>query len=327
MKAKLRRAGLWLACLLLACVLLPVSAQARTAIDVTRDDCTLTITYPCPGVEFRLYRVAEVSRTGTFTLTGDFRDLPVQLNGLDKIGWRQAANTLDGYVDQRKLEPADRASIGSDNKLTFSNKTPGVYLVTWDQHTAADGTYIPQPFLICLPDLALDDSWDYAVEAVPKYEHIPGGGPDGPDTPIKRRVRKVWRDGGAQDRPERIVVQLLRDGEVWQEVTLSAENGWEYEWPELDAKYSWKIVEKEVPDGYTVTTDRDGNTFLVTNTWTPPDVPDVPDTPDTPDTPDEPKIPQTGQLWWPVPLLALGGMGLFLAGWLRRRTWGGNDEA
>lgn len=31
------------------------------------------------------------------------------------------------------------------------------------------------------------------------------------------------------------------------------------------------------------------------------------------------KLPQTGQLWWPVPLLAAAGMILFAAGWMQRR--------
>lgn len=55
-----------------------------------------------------------------------------------------------------------------------------------------------------------------------------------------------------------------------------------------------------------------------------PDIPDTPDTPDVPDTPDTPggdRLPQTGQLNWPVPVLAGVGLVLFLAGLLllRRR--------
>ena len=33
------------------------------------------------------------------------------------------------------------------------------------------------------------------------------------------------------------------------------------------------------------------------------------------------RLPQTGQLWWPVPLLALTGSFLFLVGWLRRKEF------
>lgn len=52
-----------------------------------------------------------------------------------------------------------------------------------------------------------------------------------------------------------------------------------------------------------------------------PSEPDVPDVPDVPDTPGGDRLPQTGQLNWPVPVLAGAGLVLFLAGLLllRRR--------
>ena len=50
-----------------------------------------------------------------------------------------------------------------------------------------------------------------------------------------------------------------------------------------------------------------------------PDIPEQPDSPDTPvspGTPDKPVLPQTGQLNWPVPVLAVSGVLLFAAGWV-----------
>lgn len=64
---------------------------------------------------------------------------------------------------------------------------------------------------------------------------------------------------------------------------------------------------------------------------TPPGNPDTPDTPDTPDypeqpdtpvypsNPDKPVLPQTGQLNWPVPVLACSGVLLFAIGWVLNR--------
>ena len=64
---------------------------------------------------------------------------------------------------------------------------------------------------------------------------------------------------------------------------------------------------------------------------TPPGNPDTPDTPDTPDypeqpdtpvypsNPDKPVLPQTGQLNWPVPVLACSGVLLFAVGWVLNR--------
>lgn len=39
--------------------------------------------------------------------------------------------------------------------------------------------------------------------------------------------------------------------------------------------------------------------------------------------PDEPNLPQTGQLWWPVPVLLIAGLALLIAGSLRRRKGNG----
>lgn len=340
MKLHYRATGIWLACLLLAGILLPSTAMARGMVEVDRTDCALSIQYPCSGITFRLYRVADISAPGDFTLTEDFKRYPVSLTGLDSTGWRNLANTLGGYIARDRLSPADTQTTSRTGQLTFSGKTPGLYLVTWDRHTTDGYTYVPQPLLVSLPGLDQDDNWVYALDAVPKYDKDKEPDePDGPDT-VDRRVWKVWKDDGTK-RPGSVTVQLLRDEEVYNEMVLSAGNNWKHTWTDLDAKYNWQVVEKTVPDGYTVTVSRDGITFVVTNTQTPsdisdpsdepelPDVPNEPDMPDKPDTPDgpgvpqtrpdEPDIPQTGQLWWPVPLLACGGMGLFLAGWLKRR--------
>ena len=58
-----------------------------------------------------------------------------------------------------------------------------------------------------------------------------------------------------------------------------------------------------------------------------PDEPDGPDVPDTPDEPDEPSLPQTGQLWWPVGLLAISGALLVLLGIWNRMRYRGKHEA
>lgn len=59
-----------------------------------------------------------------------------------------------------------------------------------------------------------------------------------------------------------------------------------------------------------------------------PSTPGNPSTPGTPSNPGEPgeEVPQTGQLWWPVPILAVSGMALFLLGWARQRKWSGGHE-
>ena len=42
--------------------------------------------------------------------------------------------------------------------------------------------------------------------------------------------------------------------------------------------------------------------------------PEVPDVPNEPNVPNEPGLPQTGQMNWPVPIMAIGGIAVFMLG-------------
>ena len=65
--------------------------------------------------------------------------------------------------------------------------------------------------------------------------------------------------------------------------------------------------------GYTVSITQESGTFVVTNTPKQPSV--MPPT----DQPKEPTLPQTGELWWPVPVLAAAGLLLIAAGAGKKR--------
>lgn len=71
-------------------------------------------------------------------------------------------------------------------------------------------------------------------------------------------VEKVWKGDKEEDRPDKIKVQLLRDGTpLGEPVTLKAEN-WSYTWKNLPASdeeghiYRYSVAEIEVPEGYEV---------------------------------------------------------------------------
>ena len=113
-------------------------------------------------------------------------------------------------------------------------------------------------------------------------------------------------------------------------MTLSAGNGWSHTWSGLDDGCTWTVVEKEC-EGYTVRVEREGITFVMTNTYAA-EIPDdpTPEAPLPPDpakpTPGGPTLPQTGQVWWPVPLLLMTGLLLLAVGLFRRRTTGDERE-
>ncbi len=347
MKNRWKR-GVALLCALACMIGFAVPAWAYTALDLTRKT-SLTLIYgepkAIPGARFDLYRVADVSEDFRYTLSGDFQDYPVNLNGLDSEGWRAAAETLSAYA-RRDAEPMAHGTTDDQGRLRFGDLDVGLYLVVGHRLAIGRYSYIPEPMLVQLPGLDGEEQWVYDLTALPKYEEdYEPPTPGEEDDTVTRKVLKVWRDGGRTDRPKEIVVQLLRNGEVYSTETLNEENLWRHTWTDLDDDDVWQVIEYDVPDGYQVSVSREGITFQMTNTYDD-DEPDDPDEPDEPDDPDEPgdpreprepdkpeipeipeipekpqdpKLPQTGVLWWPVPLLACGGAALFLMGLLRRR--------
>ena len=132
--------------------------------------------------------------------------------------------------------------------------------------------------------------WKFTVEAFDDYSLS--------NDHTKLTAHKVWDDGDNENRPESVTVHLLRDGKFYDsrkdaEVELNADNQWTYTWSKLDDDYRWSVEEVDVPDGYTVDYEKDGNTIHVINSMDDPVIPPDPDVPiDPPDVPiDPPDVP------------------------------------
>lgn len=307
---------------LILLLMLPVQALAAGSIDVNRDE-SLTISFQdgaaaLTGVQFDLYLTATVDEYGELTTTDEFAQFQVNIQGKNDEAWRTLASTLEGYVLREKLTPEDSSTTDDQGLAAFPTEgkhlRAGLYLVLGYQISVNGRRYDPAPFMVMLPGLDRENnSWNYDVTVNAKYDTTPI--PD--ENTINLKVIKVWEDQGHEkDRPKEVIVQLLRDGEVYDTVTLNAENDWRYTWADLDEGYSWTVVEKEV-DGYTVAVTQEGTTFIVTNTYDQTAPQPSPST--TPSVPSTPSIPQTGQLWWPVPLLVAVGLLLVVLGLIRRR--------
>lgn len=312
-----KRLPVFLLAFLMCAMSLPLHGLARGLVD-TDHPATFTLQYDLSDAAFWLYRVADVSESGEFSAAGEFASYAVVLTDQDSAGWRALAETLDGYVQRDGLEPAETGRTSQEGILTFSGLKPGLYLVLGES-AEKDGTvYDPMPFLVSLPGLDETDDWVYDVTSKVKYDKhaIPS------KEMTERKVIKIWKDEGQENsRPKEISVQLLCDGKVYDTVSLSADNDWRYTWEELDADCRWQIVEKDVPEGYTVSASFEGSTFVLTNTCKTPE-PAVPSETSPGNTPDKPsRLPYTGMLWTPVIFLALGGMLLFLIGWFRHSRW------
>lgn len=359
---------------LLAVMMVVMAVQTVAAAD------TLKLTIVCEDggkaladVVFDIYKAADIEKDGSFTLTGDFAGCSVDPGSYDNIA-KTLAPTLEGIALRNDIKPAASVTTDSKGVVAFTTTESGLYLVRADRVTIDGSIYDFTPFMVILDSTYVETS-DVTVNA--KFEVTP------PFivVPTSVKVIKLWDDNDDRDgRPESIKVDLLRDGEVYDTVYLNPENGWKHTWDNLDRLYSWTVTE-EVPDGYTMTLEKDGATFIITNTKTetpPPDtettetiapdtepettapyettIPDettVPEettgssettTPDTePDTtipetepettaptetttPSEPTLPQTGQLWWPVPVLVIIGLALIVIGIVRSKSVSDDEE-
>ena len=353
-----KRMVAYLLAVLMCICILPISVSAASKIDIGKD-VSLKVIYEdgsrkLSDVSFSLYRVAEVNENAKCRLTGDFKKYEdtVSLKNLDAAGWKNTALTLKGYV-QRDNVPATRtAKTNASGEFSLENLETGMYLVIGDRTEVGNYIYTAEPILLFLPGRdAVSDEWNYDVSVHAKYDRDHsggGGGKDDDDTSYK--VLKVWKDEGhKKERPNKITVQLLRDGKVYDKVDLTEKNNWRHTWKDLSDKYEWMVVEKE-EDNYTVSVSKEGTTFVMTNTYDNPPGENPPgenppgENPPGEDPPDEdeedemvlgdideiiPKteeiLPKTGALWWPVPVLACGGLILIMAGcFLKRRQM--NEE-
>ena len=266
--------------LLCLAALLPARASAAGLIDTTRD-VRLTIEYrhdgeAVPSVPFDLYYAASVDADANFTLAGDFADYPVSLENLTAAEWTALAETLAAYADRDGLTPLDSGKTDTQGMLTFPNRqerlVPGLYLVVGRRLMTERYTYTTEPFLIALPNLE-NDTWLYDVTASPKHTRTENP-PVPPDDKDDWRVIKIWQDDVEELRPDEVVIELLKDGTVYDTVRLNAKNNWRHTWKSLPKYHAdgsaieWRVTEQPLKR-YTVRISRDGNTFLVVNTCNP----------------------------------------------------------
>lgn len=256
----------------------------------------LTIYHERENARFDLYHVAVASDAG-WQPTDDFAAYPVTLPDEDSpaADWRAAAETLAAYVAQDTPIPAASGRVASGS-VQFGALEEGLYLAIGETVRQNDTLYIPVPVLIHVQG-------DTAVTIKAEETAVT-------PEPVEYTVAKVWQ-GGENARPLSVTVQLLCDGQPDRTVTLNALNGWRYTWTS-EPGHLWQVAEQNVPDGFAVAVEQDGLDFTVTNTWQQPGQPEQPGQPGSTPVPGTPStggtLPQTGQLWWPVPLLVILGV-------------------
>lgn len=273
---------------------------------------------------FNIYLVADCDEYGKLNVTEDFRQFNVNVDGKNDEYWKDLALDLENHVMTFELAPFDTGKTDENGALVFPTAgkalTHGLYLVTAPRHIEDGIAYDTTPFLVLLPTADREnDLWIYDVKVSPKFtsEEIP--------ETVTRKVLKVWDDKGFEKgRPESITVKLLKDGKLFENVILSAENNWSYKWDALDGKAKWTVAEEPV-EGYTSTVSREGITFVIKNTIDKPST-DINTDGTEGGSEKDPSLPQTGLLWWPVVLLFTLGLLFVSLGLIKRRGSQNNIE-
>ena len=283
----------------LACI----SATALEAFDVNKE-CSLTVSYmyekqPIVGASFDMYKVADISTDKIITLVDEFKNCGVQLNGLDNEGFNEAAKALEEAIGNTK--PICTIQTDSNGSAVADELFSGVYLIIGKPIDMYNYTHYTMPQLVILPyENTVENQWDYAVTLNVKSVPVSID-----EEPLELTVVKKWNDKGYEEmRPTEITVHLLLNGEKHETVKLSEKNKWQYKWTDLSPIGKWTVTE-EVPANYVLETTQTETGFELLNS--------------------RKDIEQTGQLWWPVPILLVAGGAMILLGVTLRRSR--NNEA
>lgn len=249
--------------------------------------CSLRVTLALPesneavvtGAEITLYRVADLivsDQSIAYSYSGDFAGYGTMLtNPSDK----SLPDKLFAYAVEHQIS-GNSLLTSRKGQVLFENLESGVYLGA--ETASSDIDTLFTPFLVCLPS-GFDQRWLYDIDATPKVDIL---------RLTDIRVEKIWNDDG-KNRPESVDVQLFKNDTLVDTVRLDDSMEWNYTWKNLPYEDGWNVKEKAIPEGYTATYQRNGMNFTICNTE---------------------KLAQTGQLKWPIPVLACSGLVLVILG-------------
>ena len=287
------------------------TTEATEKIDVTRTDCSLNVTYSAAAscgetLEIKLHQIADISANFQYTLRSPYPQ--VELNAIStQTEWSTVCDTISAYIAADQIDPLRTVTTGADGQALFTGLCPGLYYVEGCTFTSGRTTYTYASFLVNVPELQEDGTWSYNAVAAPKHSETTEPSPkpsiDPEPEPEKKEytVVKTWKTQSGATHPESVAIELYKNGSWEETLTLSAENNWMYNWTD-DTDSTWTAVERDVPDGYTVSISGE-NVITIVNTANE----------TTHGRGNNPYSPQTGDTrptWLYVLLLAVSGTGL-----------------
>ena len=266
---------------LLAASVITVSAEEFDPMKTGSISVTLTEQYektPIAGAQLSLHAIATVGVNTdgkiNYVYTEDYADIGIAIDDPD------LAARLDALLPEDK-EADFCMYTDAAGTVCFEDLPLGLYFIR--QTNTVEGFAACKPFLVTVP-MINGDSYVYEVNASPKTEVA---------KLTSITIKKAWNTDASTQIADHVTVQLLRDGKVLQTAVLSEENNWQITYTDMPESDTYSVQEVDAPKGFTVTYKQKGYVFTVTNTA---------------------KLVQTGQLIWPIPVLALIGVLLIAIG-------------
>lgn len=199
---------------------------------------TIEYNYIASGVRVRLYFV------GKENAEGKFADYAVD------ISQEGAGETLAAYALRDNISPMRTGYTDSSGRVLFEISNDGIYLIVSDSFVKGGSLYEAVPVVADTQNKS-----NIVIEGKYDVSHSSGG------KSKSLAVMKVWQGEHRED----ISVQLLKDGNVVDEVILNSANNWRNVWGNLDFDHSYMAVEKTVPKGYYLHIEKDGDVFILNN--------------------------------------------------------------
>ena len=266
--------------LIIICVI-TVSAEEFDPGKTGSVSVTLTEQYdktPIVGAELSVYYIATVGINTdgnlNYIFTEEFSEIDIAIDDPELAG------KLDAYLSENEV-PALQLRTDAIGTAVCENLPLGLYFIR--QTNTVEGFAPCTPFVVTVP-MENAKGYVYAVNASPKTEVAKL-------TTIT--IQKVWNTDASTKAADRVTVQLLRNGKVVETATLSENNNWQVTYTDMPESDAYSIQEVNVPKGFTATYKQNAYVFTVTNTST---------------------LIQTGQLIWPIPMLAFIGVLLIATG-------------
>lgn len=235
---------------------------------------------PISDMVWKVYRVGKRGKGNSYNLDGNFKNYKVSVNHSDASEAAKTGLTLENYAVLDKIKPDFTGVTDKSGVLKFEGLKTGLYIASGTKLKVDTNIYTPSVVMFEIHETINEG---YTGKDITAYVKMTTTVLKDQDIEFSYTVKNVWEnDDKNEQRPNKVKVEIYRDGDLYLEIELSDENNWTHKWdgsPDSD----WRVKVDTVPDDYTVIYDSDDTNFAVVNTYNP-NIPDNPGFIDPPTT-------------------------------------------